>query len=46
MRYTLLSALTLYYTEFAPDAIALLQKSLSEKKPASKAEDIEDLQLC
>jgi uncharacterized protein YlxP (DUF503 family) len=46
MRYTLLSALTLYYTDFAPDAIALLQKSLSEKKPASKAEDIEDLQLC
>jgi len=46
MRYTLLSALNLYYTGFAADAIALLQKSLSEKKPASKAEDIEDLQLC
>ncbi|MEJ7559181.1 MAG: hypothetical protein WKF66_12800 [Pedobacter sp.] len=46
MRYTLLSALTLYYTDFAADAISLLQKSLTEKKPADKAEDIEDLQLC
>lgn len=46
MRYTLLTSLNLYYTDSAPDAIALLQTVLKNKKPATKAEDIEDLQLC
>jgi hypothetical protein len=46
MRYQLLCALNLYFTNEAPEAIALLQTSLKNKKAASKAEDIEDLQLC
>jgi hypothetical protein len=46
MRYQLLCALNLYFTNEAPEAIAFLQTSLKNKKAASKAEDIEDLQLC
>ena len=46
MRYTLLTSLNLYFTDAAPDAILLLQTALKNKKPATKAEDIEDLQLC
>jgi hypothetical protein len=46
LRYRLLSALTLYFTGFAEDAISQLRKSLSGTKQASKAEDIEDLRLC
>lgn len=46
MRYQLLSALNLFYTSFADDAITLLQKSLSNTKQRSKPEDIEDLRIC
>jgi hypothetical protein len=46
LRHQLLSALNLYFTDQAADAIALLQTSLKHKKSAAKAEDIEDLQLC
>lgn len=45
-RYQLLSALNLFFTGSAEDAIALLQKSLSNTKHASKPEDIEDLRIC
>lgn len=46
LRYQLLSALNLFFTGFAEDAITILQKSLSNKKQASKPEDIEDLRVC
>ncbi len=46
LRYQLLSALNLFYTGFAGDAIALLQASLSNTKQRSKPEDIEDLRIC
>jgi hypothetical protein len=46
LRHSLLSALNLFYTGFAGDAIALLQGSLSNTKHTSKPEDIEDLRLC
>ncbi|RZL08692.1 MAG: hypothetical protein EOO89_22330, partial [Pedobacter sp.] len=46
MRYQLLCALNLYFTDEAPEAIELLQTSLKHKKAVAKAEDIEDLQLC
>ncbi|SDE02767.1 hypothetical protein SAMN05216464_103385 [Mucilaginibacter pineti] len=46
LRYQLLSALNLFYTGFADDAIALLQESLSNTKQISKPEDIEDLRIC
>ena len=46
LRHQLLSALNLFYTGFAEDAIALLQGSLSNTKHTSKLEDIEDLRIC
>lgn len=46
LRYQLLSALNLFFTGFAEDAIALLQESLSRTKHTSKPEDIEDLRIC
>jgi hypothetical protein len=46
LRHQLLSALNLFYTGFAEDAIALLQGSLSNTKHTSKPEDIEDLRIC
>lgn len=45
LRHQLLSALNLFYTGFAEDAITLLQESLSNIKHA-KAEDVEDLRIC
>lgn len=46
LRYQLLSALNLFFTDLAYDAITLLQKSLSNTKHTSKPEDIEDLRIC
>jgi hypothetical protein len=46
LRYQLLSALNLFFTGFANDAISLLQESVSNKKHRSKPEDIEDLRIC
>ncbi|SMC95247.1 hypothetical protein [Pedobacter africanus] len=46
LRHQLLSALNLFFTGFADDAIALLQKSLSNTKHTAKPEDIEDLRIC
>ncbi|MFA4870080.1 MAG: hypothetical protein WC623_17910 [Pedobacter sp.] len=46
LRHQLLSALNLFFTGFADDAIALLQESLSNTKQTSKPEDIEDLRVC
>lgn len=46
LRYQLLSALNLFFTGFANDAIALLKESLSNTKHTSKPEDIEDLRIC
>ncbi|HEY8999955.1 MAG TPA: hypothetical protein VIM89_01290 [Mucilaginibacter sp.] len=45
LRHQLLAALNLFFTDFADDAITLLQESLSNTKPSSKPEDIEDLQI-
>ena len=45
LRYQLLSALNLFFTGFAEDAISLLQESLSNTKHKSKPEDIEDLRI-
>jgi hypothetical protein len=46
LRYQLLSALNLFFTGFADDAISLLQDSLSNTKHTSKLEEIEDLRIC
>ncbi|MBE9584668.1 hypothetical protein IM792_09445 [Mucilaginibacter sp. JRF] len=46
LRHQLLAGLNLFYTGFATDAIALLQRSLAEAKHTSKPEDIEDLRIC
>ena len=46
LRHQLLSALNLFFTGFADDAIALLQESLANTKHRSKPEDIEDLRIC
>jgi len=46
LRYELLSALNLYFTGSAADAIMRLQKALSGTKNKHKAEDIEDVRLC
>jgi len=46
LRHQLLSALNLFFTDFADDAIALLQESLSNTKQTSRPEDIEDLRIC
>ena len=45
-RHQLLSALNLFFTGFAHEAILLLQKSLSNIKQTSRLEDIEDLRIC
>ncbi|MCR8560714.1 hypothetical protein KXD93_23865 [Mucilaginibacter sp. BJC16-A38] len=44
--HQLLSALNLFFTGFANDAIALLEESLSNTKYRSKPEDVEDLRIC
>jgi hypothetical protein len=46
LRYHLLSALNLYFTGFAQDAMVILRESLADTKQASKPEDIEDLRIC
>jgi hypothetical protein len=46
LRHQLLSALNLFFTGSANDAVALLQKSLSGTNNRSKPEDIEDLRIC
>lgn len=46
LRHQLLTALNLFYTGFASDAIKRLQQSLSTTKRTSKPEDIEDLRIC
>ncbi|RYE23834.1 MAG: hypothetical protein EOP45_06445, partial [Sphingobacteriaceae bacterium] len=46
LRYHLLSALNLYFTGFAHDAMVILRESLSGTKHAAKPEDIEDLRIC
>ena len=46
LRHQLLSALNLFFTGFAEDAIVLLQEALYGVKPTSKAEDIEDIRIC
>ena len=46
LRHQLLSALNLFFTDSANDAISLLQKSLSKTNNRSKPEDIEDLRIC
>ena len=44
-RYHLLSALNLFFTGFAEDAIPLLRESLANKKHKAKQEDVEDLRI-
>ena len=46
LRHQLLSALNLFFTGFADDAISILQESLSNSKNISKPEDVEDLRIC
>lgn len=46
LRYQLLSALNLFFTGFAGQAIAQLQESLSGTSNRSKPADIEDLRIC
>lgn len=46
LRHQLLSALSLFFTDFADDAITLLQNSLSNTKHTFKPEDIEDIRIC
>lgn len=46
LRYQLLSALKLFFTGFATNAITLLHQSLSNATQRSKPEDIEDLRIC
>lgn len=46
LRHQLLSALNLFFTDSANDAISLLQESLSNRKHTPKQEDIEDLRIC
>jgi len=45
LRYQLLSALNLFFTGFAHDAIELLEESFSNTKHSSKEEDVEDLRI-
>ncbi|ACU60946.1 hypothetical protein [Chitinophaga pinensis] len=45
-RHQLLSALNLFFTDRADDAISMLRQSLSNAKHTSKSEDIEDLRIC
>ncbi|MEN0057105.1 MAG: hypothetical protein AAGC65_25725, partial [Mucilaginibacter sp.] len=45
-RYQLLTALNLFFTDFADNAISLLQESLSNTKYTAKPEDTEDLRIC
>lgn len=46
LRHQLLSALNLFFTGFAEEAITLLQDTLVNTKHTSKPEDIEDLSIC
>lgn len=46
LRYQLLYALNLFYTDLADDAIILLEKALLKPKSKAKSEDIEDLRMC
>jgi hypothetical protein len=45
LRYKLLSALNLYFTGFANDAVMLTQDALSGAKHTAKPEDVEDLRI-
>lgn len=46
LRHQLLYALNMFFTDYASEAVALLQRSLSNTKHKSKPEDIEDLRVC
>jgi hypothetical protein len=46
LRHQLLSALNLFFTGFADDAISILQESLANTKPTGKPEDVEDIRIC
>ncbi|MCJ8208701.1 hypothetical protein MUY27_03210 [Mucilaginibacter sp. RS28] len=46
LRYQLLSALNLFFTGFADQAMALLREAIAVSKPSSKPEDIEDIKIC
>jgi len=46
LRHQLLTTLHMFFTGFANNAIALLQKTLSNTKHKSKPEDVEDLRIC
>ncbi|SDH34179.1 hypothetical protein SAMN04488121_11189 [Chitinophaga filiformis] len=46
LRHQLLSSLNLFFTDFADDAISILQESLSNSKNMAKPEDVEDLRIC
>jgi hypothetical protein len=46
LRHQLLSALNLFFTGIAKDATALLQQSLANVRPTSRAEDVEDIRVC
>ncbi|GAA4931613.1 tetratricopeptide repeat protein [Mucilaginibacter defluvii] len=46
LRHQLLVALNCFFAGDAPEAIRVLQQSLSVKKQASKPEDVEDLRIC
>ncbi|TWR26522.1 hypothetical protein FPZ43_15320 [Mucilaginibacter pallidiroseus] len=46
LRYKLLSALNLFYTGFAADAINLIKQTLSTTTRSAKPEEIEDLNIC
>jgi len=46
LRHQLLSALNLFFTDYANDAISILQESLSNIKQTTKPEDIEDVRIC
>jgi hypothetical protein len=46
LRHQLLSALNLFYTDHAGDAITLLDAAISKIKLTAKSEDVEDLRIC
>ncbi|PJJ83612.1 hypothetical protein [Mucilaginibacter auburnensis] len=46
LRHQLLTALNLFYTGKADDAVSILRKSLSGTKKTYKAEEVEDIQVC
>lgn len=46
LRHQLLAALNLFFTNFAYEAISMVEESLVHAKPRSKPEDVEDLRIC